>query len=125
MIRSQAELDEIYRNLHTDLNTLFKLVFTFRKPISEGDVRLASVILRKWLVGGLLGEFCNAARITPTFYILDNSEALRALKSQPTIDFFLTGGVKFDGTPVFGTYHSSLPFQGKSLLSIDSMPDKE
>jgi hypothetical protein len=125
MITSQAELDEVYRSLEADLNALFKLVFTYRKPIAEADVRIASVILRKWLVGGLLGEFCHAAEVTPTFFVADNAEALLELSNQPTINFFLTGGVKFNGKSVFGSHHSSLPFQGKSLLPIDKMSERE
>jgi hypothetical protein len=125
MIKSQSELDEIQRMLEADIGSLFKLVFTFRKPGSESDARLASVILRKWLLDGLLSQLCGAAQIVPTFYIVDNSVILDEIKKQPSIDYFLTGGIKFNGKSIFGPHHSTLPFQGKSLLPIDKMPDKE
>lgn len=125
MIRSEEELRETYRLLEGDLSTLFKLVFTHRKAVAEADVRLASVILRKWLVEGLLGQLCHAAKVIPTLLALDNTEALAALPSQESINYFLTGGIRFNGTPVAGIYNSSLPSTGAPLIPVDQMKEKE
>ena len=66
MLKTDKELREVYRLLESDLTALFKLVFAHRKPIAEGDIRLASVILRKWLIDGLLGRLCHAAKVEAT-----------------------------------------------------------
>jgi hypothetical protein len=123
MIESQAAVDEIYQSLEDDLKSLFKLVFTYRTPLTQSDVRLASVILRKWLTGGLLGNLCHAIGATPTFFTLDNTVSLSRIDNHPSIDFFLTGGVKFNGEPFQGTYHSSLPYNGTPLLPHQPMPE--
>jgi hypothetical protein len=125
MSKPDKELREIYRQLQSDLATLFKLIHAHRKPISEGDIRLASVILRKWLTDGLLGRLCNAARIEATVPVMDNSAPLAALLREPSIKYFLTGGVRFNGAPVRGIYNSALPFEGKPLLPVDVMPFRE
>jgi hypothetical protein len=62
-ITTNDELAEHSRMLESDLDSLFKLVFTHRKPLAEGDIRLASVILRKWLTDGLLGHYCHVAGV--------------------------------------------------------------
>jgi hypothetical protein len=86
---------------------------------------LASVVLRKWLIDGLLGRLCNAARVEATISAMDNSAPLAALTHQPSINYFLTGGVRFNGVPVCGIYNSSLPFEGRPQIPVDAMPDKE
>jgi hypothetical protein len=109
-----------YQLFRSDLHTLFKLVVTHNQPCSEGDIRAASAILRRWLIEGLLGRMCNALGIKPTFWLLDNHEVIEAINRDPTIVFFLTGGVMFDGRPVMCLYESTadagplpkLPIQG-------------
>lgn len=125
MISTRAEFDEIFHQLEGDLRALFKLVFTHKKPVAESDLLLASVILRKWLLQGLLGRLCNTARIEASVYVLDNSAALAELQNQPSINYFLTGGVKFNGAPFSGTYKSSLPYEGKHLIPVATMPERE
>lgn len=125
MIKSQDELQETYRLLEGDLSTLFKLVFTYRAAVAESEVRLASVILRKWLVEGLLGQLCHAGGWTPTLFALDNSAVLDTLASQASINYFLTGGIRFDGIPVMGIYNSSLPSTGIPLIPVEDMAEKE
>jgi hypothetical protein len=125
MLKTDKEVREVYRQLHSDLTTLFKLVFVHGKPIMEGDLRLASVILRKWLIDGLLGRLCNPARVKATVPVLDNSAPLAALLHEPSINYFLTGGVKFNGDPIRGIYNSALPSEGRPLIPVDVMPDKE
>jgi hypothetical protein len=59
-----------------------------------------------------------------TFIALDNSSALAELQKYPSIKFFLTGGVRFDGIPAKGIMHSSESFSGTPLLP-DSMKQRE
>src|ERR1700676_3366607 len=118
MLKTDKEVREVYRQLQSDLTTLFKLVFVHRKPIMEGDIRLASVILRKWLIDGLLGRLCNPARVKATVPLLDNSAPLDALSHEPSINYFLTGGVRFNGVPIRGIYNSELPYQAQPLMPI-------
>jgi hypothetical protein len=125
MLKQAKELREIYRQLQSDLVALHKLVHAHRKPITEGDIRLASVILRKWLTDGLLGRLRNPARVEATVPVLDNSAPLAALAHEPSINYFLTGGVKFNGVPIRGIYNSSLPSQGRPLIPVDVMPGEE
>lgn len=125
MIKSQEQLKETYRLLEGDLTTLFKLVFTHRVVVAESDVRLASVILRKWLVDGLLGQLCHAGGWTPTLLALDNSAALAALLNQPSINYYLTAGVRFNGVPVMGVYNSSLPSTGAPLVPWKDIVERE
>ncbi len=112
--------DVAYRLLRADLGALFKLVFTRNKPCDEADIRVASTILRRWLVEGLLGRMANALGVVPTLRAMDNSHVLAAIKDDETIRYFLTGGVMFDGKPVMCIYESTasateiprLPIQG-------------
>jgi hypothetical protein len=124
MLKTEKEVREIYRQLQSDLAALFKLVHAHRKPISEGDIRLASVVLRKWLIDGLLGRLCNPARIEATVPVLDNSAPLGALLREPSINYFLTGGVRFNGVPIRGVYNSTLAPERRPLLP-DSITGKE
>ena len=111
--------------MRSDLTTLFKLVFAYRKPVAEGDIRIASVILRKWLIEGLLGRLCNAEGFEATVPTIDNSEVVAEIANQPSVSYFLTGGVKFNGTPRSGIYTSTIPAQDKPLLPVDRMRDRE
>jgi hypothetical protein len=108
MKSSDDHLRELFQQFEADLQSLLKLVFTYRRPVAESDVRLASVVLRKWLLDGLLGRLAKAGGWVPTFYALDNAGALDAIRSQPSIKYFLTGGVRFNGIPMCYIYDSSL-----------------
>jgi hypothetical protein len=123
MLDSKEQVDTIYRQLEGDLTTLFKLVFSHRKPITESDARLASAILRKWLIEGLLGRLGHALKAKITVPAIDNSIALAAVSEQPNIRYFLTGGVKFDGVPIKGIGYSTAPFAGNPLIPPHSMPE--
>lgn len=125
MIKTKKEFDEHHRMLNSDLHSLFKLVFAYRKPLAEGDVRLASVILRKWLVGGLLGHFCKVAGVKPAFLALDTEEVCNALVGHPNINYFLTGGIRADGVPVQGIYHANVPSKKRPLIPVDAIKTKE
>ncbi|ABD88649.1 hypothetical protein [Rhodopseudomonas palustris] len=125
LLNKEEEVREVYRQLESDLATLFKLVFSFRKPVTEGDIRIASVILRKWLTDGLLGKLCNAAGVKATVQVLDNSIPLAALAEHPAINYFLTAGVRFNGVPICGIYNSGDPFAGGPQIPVDQMHERE
>lgn len=103
---SEEEILILKATLESDLSTLFRLTFV-KGPATDGDIRMASVILRKWLVEGLLGRLCNALGLVPTFPVYDNAPAIAAIAADPSINYYLTGGVRFIGQPVFGIYHST------------------
>jgi hypothetical protein len=112
--------------LEDDLRTLVKLVITFRKPLTEADVRIASVILRKWLAEGMLGRLCNSIGAKATFSVLDNSQIIEALKDpKHKVLFFLTGGISFNGSFIRGIYESLDAYEGEPLLPVEGMVDTE
>jgi len=47
LIDSEEQFREVARMLESDLHSAFALVFTHKKPVPEGSIRLASVLLRK------------------------------------------------------------------------------
>ena len=106
---TSAELSELQCLLESDLWTLYKLVYTYGVPVAEGDIRAASAILRRWLCDGLIGQLCNELRVTATFPVLDNDAALTLASENSKIDYFLTAGVKVNGTPLMFVYNSSAP----------------
>jgi hypothetical protein len=103
-IRTNEELAEHARMLESDLHALFKLVFKYRKPLTEGDIRLASVILRKWLINGQLGHYCHVAGLTATFEALDTAEICDAVASHPNVIYFLAGGIMANGRAIEAIY---------------------
>jgi hypothetical protein len=125
VLKTDEEVREVYRQLESDLITLSKLVITHRKAVSEGDIRIASVILRKWFIDGLLGRLCNATRTEATIPALDNSASLAVLPNHPAVNYFLTAGIRFNGVPVRGLYNSAEPPTGKSPIPVDQMRDRE
>ena len=125
MIKNQDEFDEHHRMLKSDLEALFKLVITYRKPVSEGDIRLASVILRKWLLDGQLSRLCNAARVKATFWALDNEQVCAALPTIPSINYFLTAGIRMNRIWVQAIYNAASPSTGKPLVPVDTLQIKE
>ena len=117
-ITTNDELAEHSRMLESDLDLLFKLVFTHRKPLAEGDIRLASVILRKWLTDGLLGHYCHVAGVVPTLEALDTTEMCNAVAAHPHVNYFLAAGIMANGRPVESIYNATVPYRGEPLISI-------
>lgn len=120
MLPSEIQ-DERVRMLFSDLKSLFKLTFSHRSPLTEGDIRLASAILRRWICEGLLGKLCNDHKVLPTFPVFDTSKVFAAINADASITYFLTGGIRFDGRPVMGIYNSSKEASQEPLLPIDKM----
>jgi len=106
---SDQQIAEWKEQFEGDVESLMRLIITYRKPVQESDVRVSSVILRKWLVGGLLGQLCRALGAKPTFPVFDNAAVIAAIPHRPQVRFFLTGGVCFDGRPIYGVYKSDAP----------------
>jgi hypothetical protein len=117
-ISTDGELAEHSRMLESDLDSLFKLVFTYRKPLAEGDIRLASVILRKWLTDGLLGHYCHVGGVSPTLEALDTIEICDAVAAHPHVNYFLAAGIMANGRPIESIYNATIPYPGKPLISI-------
>lgn len=109
--------------LDADIRTLAKLIITHRKALTDGDVRAASNILRRWICEGMIGRLCNDADIDVSFPVFDNSRVFDALRNTPDVNYFLTGGVKFNGVPVMGVYNSASPAGDAPTLPINQMPE--
>ncbi|WP_421423339.1 hypothetical protein [Agrobacterium rosae] len=107
--------------LESDINTLLKLIVSHKKPLTEGDIRAASNILRRWICEGLIGQFCNELQVQPTFPVFDNDPIWKALPSRPSVNYFLTAGVRFDGVPLRGIYNSTEPASAAPILPIAEM----
>ena len=88
-------------------------------------MRLASVILRKWLIDGLLGQLTNVARCTATFSVVDNSPVCAEIIGKADIQYYFTGDVHFNNQPCNGLYYSTVRSQGKSRLNLAGLKRKE
>ena len=119
---TQEEYVELRRLLIADLSHLATLVITHNKPVVEASIRSASVILRRWLIEDKLAILANAVQATPTVPVLDTSAVFAEITRQSTTEYFLTGGVRFAGTPLLGicSFSSPVPEKG-SLLPIDKL----
>lgn len=118
MSLTENQTEEILCLFESDLKTLFKLVFSHNKPLDEADIRISSVILRKWLNEGLVNKLCCAMNVTPTFLVLDNHAAINEINQRPDIKYFLTGGIRFNGKPVMGIYSSTAAAQEVPPLPV-------
>lgn len=107
--------------LESDIHTLFKLIVSHKRPLTEGDIRAASNILRRWICEGLIGQFCNELQVQPTFPVLDNDPIWKALPSRPSVNYFVTAGVVFNGVPLRGIYNSTEPASAVPVLPVAEM----
>jgi len=123
MIASEAQFNETLRSLHSDLHQAFSLAYTYRKPVPEGSIRLASVILRKWLVDGLLTQLAHCAGVTATVPVLDNQSVIAEIPQKEDVTYFLTGGIRMNGSPVSGIYHSTLNAPTPPRLPLHTMAE--
>ncbi|MER8638750.1 hypothetical protein [Mesorhizobium sp. M1365] len=114
------EISRLQRSFLQDIEALARMVYTYRTPVAEADIRLASSILRKWLVdGGLLGRICHAGQQRPTFRVLDNDEWLTTLRTDPGLTYALTGGALFNGRAFKMYYHSTTPEPLELVRKLD------
>ncbi len=118
--KDDGQLEVLKATLESDISTLFRLTFTMG-PITDGDVRLSSVVLRKWLNGNLLQRLSRLAGLQATFPVLQNDVALHAISDDKSVNYFLTGGIRFAGQPVMGIYNSSRPADAAPVIPIKDM----
>lgn len=84
---SEQDVAQAYEQLEGDLITLGKLVYSHNSPVTEGDIRSASAILRKWLVEKKLSRLCNLLQVKSTFPIVNNKKIIEQVKSNGSIVF--------------------------------------
>ncbi len=84
----------------SDTHSLFGLVVTRGAPVAEGNIRLASAILRKWVCEGELNRLCHQIGATPTFPVVQNDHIRAIIQLEAGVEMYLTGGVLFDGDPL-------------------------
>ena len=118
MAMSESQFEQTSELLEGDIRTLFKLVVTHRTPVTEGDIRAASAILRRWLCERIIDRLCHEAGATPTFAVLDNLQIINAVAAEPAVNYFLTGGVRFNGVPIRGIFHSAEAPSDRLSLAI-------
>jgi hypothetical protein len=116
----EEQVAEWYDLLEGDLQTLFRLIVRHRQPLDEGSVRAASPILRRWLVEGLLGKLGRGLERKPAMPALNNEAVIQALP-RDGVTCFITGGVRFNGTPLSGIYVSDKPYLGRPPIPVDKM----
>lgn len=102
----------------SDLATLSRLIVTYGRPCAEGDVRVASVILRRWLVEGMLGRLCHASGVEAAMLVVDNAQLLDAIPEDGAIIYFMTGGVMLNGQPVMALFEQAASHGSKPILPI-------
>lgn len=103
---SVDDLQQLQALLEEDISTLHRLVFTSGQAPTNGDIRAACAILRRWLVEDKLSLLCAALGIRPTLPVFDNAAHIEAVANDPSVTYFATGGVRFGGEPLFCFYHS-------------------
>ena len=117
----EEQVEEWRRLLQNDLQTLFRLVVRQDEPLDEGSVRACTPILRRWLIEGLLHKLCRGLEAKAKLPALNNEQVLSSLMAAPEVSYFLTGGVKFNGSTVAGVYVSDKPYSGRPPIPINTM----
>lgn len=104
-----AEYDELARLLLGDIQTLVPLTFPQGRPVSEAQIRLMAVVLRRWLVDGDLKKLLTPLRQSALFDVQGNSQAKAYADHSKAFRYYLTGGIMVQGRPVRHFYESPLP----------------
>ncbi|HEV7880184.1 hypothetical protein [Bradyrhizobium sp.] len=120
------EYIEMRRLFLDDLRHMGTLIITHNKPVEEASIRSASVILRRWLIEDKLAILAKTVQAEATFPCVDTSPVFEEIPRQPSTEYFLTGGVRFDqGKLCLGvSSFSSPPPESGSLLPIDRLEQK-
>lgn len=108
-LNEQESLDsflEAMRHYEEDIQSLLELVYP-NGPVKERSIRLASVIVRRWLCDNELRRLTNQIEAPVTFPILDDKHILESVINDPNADYYLSAGLKFKGTPMMALYHSN------------------
>ncbi|EKF40101.1 hypothetical protein NA8A_22411 [Nitratireductor indicus C115] len=71
----------------------------------------------------MIGQLCNEAGVELAFPVLENAQVWAALPNTPEVNYFLSGGVKFKGSPFMGFYNSTMPAAQGPTLPIDQFSE--
>lgn len=113
--------EELVNQLYEDLEGLTKFLIS-KDPISPSHVRIiATSIVRKWLVDGLINQLSALNGKTFTFAIHDTSEVKVRIKNNSNITFYMAGGIFLGGKIIKGIYTSDSPERkdGKAELPMN------
>ena len=101
--------EALVTQLYEDLDGLIKLLIT-KEPLPPSHVRIiASSILRKWLVNGLINKLSALNHAKFSFLSSDTSEIVEAVKDNSAITFYMAAGVNLNGVPIHSIYASDSP----------------
>ena len=100
------DLLELKRLFEEDMQSLVELTFP-HSPVKERHVRQASVIVRRWLCDNELQNLTSKLRAAVTFPVLNDHYIIKNVIDDPNIDYYLSAGVKFSGTPILAIFHSN------------------
>lgn len=117
------EKESLLNQLREDVQALAELLIR-EDILPPSHVRiLASGILRKWLVEGLIHKLSALTKSQYTFKTYDTKTLIEAIDNNEKITFFMTGGINLDGIPLRGIYASDSPsnINNKPEIPIDSM----
>ncbi len=118
-------IEKLVDQLYEDLEALLKFLIS-KDPIPPSYARIvATAIVRKWLVDGLINKLSSLNGATFSFQTHDTTEVVEAIKANPQITFFTAAGINLDGVPIKGIYtsNSSASANGSAELPIN-MPLK-
>jgi hypothetical protein len=105
---TDAQHDEMAELLLADIRALVPLTFPRDMPVSEANIRLMAVLMRRWLVDGDLQKLLAPLRQSALFDVQANSIARHYASRTGAYAYFLTGGVMMAGRPVSYIYDSPL-----------------
>lgn len=115
-----SQTTSLQKHLEEDLATLSDLLAT-SGPLQPRVVRsVASAIVRKWLVDGVLNQLAHQLSVKFELPAYDTSEVFVAIYGAPEINFFLAGGITLGGIPIRSIYSSRLPFSGKAPIPLET-----
>lgn len=100
-----GNLVELKRLLEDDVQSLLELTYP-KSPVKERHIRQASVIVRRWLCDGELVKLAQGLGVIPKVPILNDDEIFKIVSKDLTIDYYFSGGVKFNGRPIQCVYRS-------------------
>lgn len=101
-----ANIEALQRLFEDDVQSLLELTFT-NGPVKERNVRLASVLVRRWLCDNEIGKLTRHYGVVATIPVLDDKKYLELVQLDLDADYYLSAGVKFDGVPLWFLYHSN------------------
>jgi hypothetical protein len=103
---NDEQYDELARLLLADIRALVPLVFPYNTPVSEANIRLMAVLMRRWLVDGDLKKLLAPLKLPALFDVQANGDAKAYAARTGVFRYFLTAGVMMDGRPVAYIYDS-------------------